>query len=138
MGLATIMFPFGRSWLSIQMHIVDESAPRPPLQMLLSLAEMDRLRIFYDNTLDTLFRRTDGSTERIRRRHGHAFYIWNPQIRCLFTRPQLQRLHRRFGHPGYVKLYKCPRRERPDEVDPDTLTVLKQIEHECRACRMNQ
>lgn len=37
LGLATIDFPFGDGWLCLKMHIIDDSHPRPPLPMLLSL-----------------------------------------------------------------------------------------------------
>lgn len=59
---------------------VDDSQPRPNIPILLSVADMEKLSIYFDNTTDRLVRRSSGEMAKIARINGHAFYRWNPDL----------------------------------------------------------
>ena len=84
-----------------------------PTPFLLSLADMDRLSVYYNNLNDTLV--TSQGVIPVIRRFGHCFLLWNTSLcsyiidsfdyqECYFTTMELQRLHRRFGHPSVARL----------------------------------
>jgi transposase InsO family protein len=53
----------------------------------------------------------------------------------MFSRLQLERLHRHFVHPSAAKLHALLRRARPDSLPADTLKVLQDINHACHTCQ---
>lgn len=87
------------------MHIIDDRPQRPPLPMLFSLADMDRLRIFYDNMNHVLVSRPENIVESASRFRGHGFYRWNTTLNFFYGESQLRRLQRGFGHPGHMKRF---------------------------------
>ena len=100
-GTAYVYTPVG----GVEFHVVEASTP-----FLLSLADMDRLRVYYDNIRDVLV--TGTKEVPVVRRFGHAFLLSNSSLQsyliesfeqnpCYLTDTELQRLHHRFGHPSF-------------------------------------
>ena len=103
-GTTNVHTPIGE----VQFHIVDANTP-----FLLCLADMDKLQVYYNNVRDVLVTRTREVP--IVRRFGHAFLLCNSSLQtyllesfesnpCYLIEVELQRLHRRFGHPSIERL----------------------------------
>ena len=131
-GTANVHTPIGE----VQFHIVDASTP-----FLLCLADMDKLQVYYNNIQDVLVTRT-GEVPVVRR-FGHAFLLCNSSLHsfllesfesnpCCLTDVELQRLHRRFGHPSVERLQRVLERSGHDDVDKKTLEHLTKYCHFCQ------
>jgi hypothetical protein len=80
---------------------------------LLSLADMDKLGVYFNNLTNSLV--TSTRSVLVVRRFGHSFLLWDTSLQsliiesfncnpCFLTKVELQRLHRRFGHLSVGKL----------------------------------
>jgi hypothetical protein len=130
-GTANVHTPIGE----VQFHIVDANTP-----FLLCLADMDKLQVYYNNVRDVLVTR-NGEVP-IVRRFGHAFLLYNSSLQtyllesfesnpCYLIEVELQRLHRRFGHPSVERLQRVLDRAGHD-VDKKTLEHLTKYCHLCQ------
>ena len=99
-GSVIIKTPIGQ----VEFHIMEATTP-----FLLSLADMDKLGIYFNNLKDLLV--TPRGNIPVIRRFGHCFLLWNTFLQSFIaesfnyqsyylTTTELQRLHRRFGHPS--------------------------------------
>ena len=81
---------------------------------LLSLADMDKLGVYFNNLTNHLITST-GECVPVVRRFGHSFLLWNTALQgfisesftcnpCFLTEVELRRLHRRFGYLSISKL----------------------------------
>ncbi|RAL64335.1 hypothetical protein DID88_001811 [Monilinia fructigena] len=114
-GSFRVIAPFG----DVDFHIVDADIP-----FLLSLEDMDRLKAFYNNITDQFI--TPNGQYSVIRRRGHAFLTWKVDMNqliqesicqndCYLTTTELQRLHRRFGHPSAQRFHQVLQRAGYDE-----------------------
>src|SRR5271170_5765081 len=131
-GTANVDTPIGE----VQFHIVDANTP-----FLLCLADMDKLQVYYNNIKDVLVTRTREVP--VVRRFGHAFLLCNSSLQayllesfesnpCYLTEVELQRLHRRFGHPSVERLQRVLDRAGHNDVDKKTLEHLTKYCHSCQ------
>lgn len=97
-GVTLIAFPVENVIFKISLYIINSD-----LHILLSLADMDLLRVHYYNLADKLFNVLTGYFASISRSFYHSFLCWNP-FNHFFTGAKLRRLHKRFGHPHTDKL----------------------------------
>lgn len=132
-GIAVVDFPLGPTWVSIDVHVLTTRVP-----ILLSLADMDRLQIFYNNLNDKVIQPETNATQPIIRKFGHPFICWDHNSASFFTETELRRLHRRFGHPSSRKLISLLERADFLEVDEQMRKTLEAITAQCRLCQMNQ
>jgi len=113
----------------VDFHVIRADTP-----FLLCLADMDRLRVYYNNVTDTLIGPAT-ITLPITRRFGHPFLIWGETLRtyiqesfdynpCYLTSTEIHRLHRRFRHPSTEKLYRVLERSGHDDVDRQAIDYL--------------
>ena len=120
----------------VQFYIIDANT-----LFLLCLADMDKLQVYYNNIRDVLVTRTREVP--VVRRFGHAFLLCNSSLQaylldsfelnpCYLTEVELQRLHRRFGHPSVEKLQRVLDRAGHDDVDKKTLEHLTKYCHFCQ------
>jgi hypothetical protein len=121
----------------VQFHIVDANTP-----FLLCLVDMDKLQVYYNNIWDVLVTRTREVP--IVRRFGHAFLLCNSSLQayllesfesnpCYLTEVELQRLHRRFGHPSVERLQRVlDRAGHGHDIDKKTLKHLTKYCHFCQ------
>lgn len=130
-GVAICKFP-GELFLSIQVYLVEAN-----ILILLSLAEMDKHQLEFDNTMNILVHKPTGATEKIARRFGHPKIIWNQFTGCFFITAELSRLHRRFGHPHTDKLINLIKRAATDQLDKKNRLKLEKIVWHCRLCQIN-
>ena len=131
-GSALVETPVGQ----VEFHIMPSKTP-----FLLSLADMDKLKVYYNNISDFLVTST-GKTVPVVRRFGHAFLMWNNTLRsficgslnfnpCFLTETELRTLHRRFGHPSAGRLQDVLERAGHD-VERDVLNHLTKFCSHCQ------
>jgi hypothetical protein len=129
MGSTKVSTPIGQ----IEFHVLPSKTP-----FLLSLRDMDALNVEVSNLTNTLV--TPNGRIPLVRRFGHCFLLWNAPLQtaitesfnyypCLLTDVELQRLHRRFGHPSVARLQRILDRA-GHEVDHQALQhITKYCEH---------
>ena len=104
-GSIVVETPIGQ----VEFHIMHAKTP-----FLLSLADMDKLGVYFNNLTNSLVISTSRSILVIRR-FSHSFLLWDASLQsfiaesfaynpCYLTTIELQRLHRRFGHPSVARL----------------------------------
>jgi hypothetical protein len=132
-GSLTIDTPFEL----VKFHVIKADTP-----FLLSLADMDRLKVYFNNVENTLFMTTKNRSLPVIRRFGHGFLLWKNSLHsyitqsfefnpCYLTDIELRQLHRRFGHPSTTKLHDLL--ERSDhEVEK---AALKKLTKFCTFCQ---
>lgn len=130
-GTTTIEFPFNDTWMHFNIHIVDVDVP-----ILLSLYDMDRLGIYFNNLEHKLFHPVTNLSHHVTRLNGHTYIQWDPIIKCHLTKNELRRLHRRFGHQATDKLMNLFESYDIDNIGPETRRVLDIISRTCDACQV--
>ena len=133
-GSALVSTPIGQ----VQFHVVQADTP-----FLLSLADMDSLQVYFNNLLDVLT--TPNGDIPVVRRFGHSFLLWDTSLQhflmdsfysnpCYLTSVELQRLHRRFGHPSVDRLYTVLNRA-GHNIDKKALDYLTRFCTHCQKYR---
>jgi hypothetical protein len=108
---------------------------------LLSLADMDHLGIYFNNLTDMLVTRQGNIP--VVRRFGHCFLLWDTSLQnfivesfdqetCYLTSTELQRLHRRFGHPSIARLQCVLERAGYNDIDRENLEFITKY---CTHCQ---
>lgn len=90
---ARIDFPSGNLWIFFNIHIVSAH-----ISVNLSLDDMDRLGLHFQNIANSLINGESGSYAKAIRYRGHASVKWNPHMQTDFSTAELHCLYRRFGH----------------------------------------
>lgn len=116
--------------LQVSMNIIDEGIP-----LLLSLADMDHIGLFYNNLQDRLIHPASGQFVKVTRFHDRLFLTRNPITSCLFTELELRRLQRRFGHPRPDELYNLLKPSELPDVASKTRQFLEKITRRCKPCQ---
>jgi hypothetical protein len=140
----TIDTPFG----VVEFHVVKADTP-----FLLSLADMNRLKVYFNNVTNSLIQmvNTNGILRKkesfpVIRRFGHGFLLWKNSMQayinqsfdlnpCYLTETELRQLHRRFGHPSTRKLHDLLERayhemeNRHWKNSPNSAPFVKNIEN---------
>lgn len=98
-GTAKISFPANKMCLKF-----DEQIVRADVPILISLEDMDRMKVYLNNTTNKVVHVPSGITADVIRTNGHPFVLWNPTVNCIFTEGELRRLQRRFRHLSSEKL----------------------------------
>ena len=129
-GSALITTPIGL----VNFHIMTSDTP-----FLLSLADLDRLGVYFNNMTNHLVTTNSSQGIPVIRRFGHPFLLWDTSLQsylvesmnCFLTNTELQRLHRRFGHPSVNRLQRVLERA-GHNVDK---SVLEYISKYCIHCQ---
>lgn len=122
-GSALVNTPIGQ----VEFHVMLCKTP-----FLLSLDDMDALGVYFNNLTNVLV--TPQGDVPVVRRFGHSFLLWNSSLQgfiidsfnyttCYLTNVELQRVHRRFGHPSVARLQKVLERAGHD-IDKQALEYL--------------
>lgn len=130
-GSIIVDTPIGR----IEFHIVKTDTP-----FLLSLADMDCLKIYLNNVKNILV--TKDQTIPIVCQFGHPFLLWKTTLQsyimesfdtnpCYLTDTELCQLHRRFGHPSAMKLHLLFERSGHEVTKP----ALDKLTEFCSFCQ---
>ena len=139
-GTVVINLPVGQNTF----HVLDTPTP-----FLFSLADMDRLGVYFDNTRNELVtcghdgKGGPGTGDRARgngtipvvRKWGHPWFFLSKleSTTAFLTEKEIRTLHRRFGHPAVARLQtllKLSGNEAP-------MDVLEGISKMCHHCQMH-
>ena len=103
-----------------------------PTPFLLCLADMDRLKVYFNNTTDEL---VQGEIRiPVLRKWGHPWFHLNKrELATVFlTETELRRLHRRFGHPAVARLAKLLKHASHNDFEEKTLEEITKFCHHCQ------
>lgn len=114
------MFSINGILLDFEIHIIEDDLP-----ILLSLADMDRLGIYFNNLTNRLVHHHSKQFTIVKRLFGHPFIQWDPLQQAVFRYTELKRLHKRFGHPHGDKLYNLLKRADLCNFDSETHATLE-------------
>ena len=131
MGIAMIRFPTddAGSYFDYPSDIVQIDVP-----LLFGLDLMKRYRIRVDEVENTIEQKDQGWKASLTFKKGHLYREWPARV-VLFTRTELEKLHRRFAHPTTTKLLNLLRRADPKRVDDQTRETLERIYRSCDPCQ---
>jgi hypothetical protein len=132
-GHIDLMTPIG----NVRFHVLEAATP-----FLLSLSDLDRLNVYFDNLRNVLIGPKPKMTTPVIRKFGHPFIIWDYSFEtyamqslndnpCFFTETELRRLHRRFGHPSTARLSRLLERAGHDP-DNEVLAKIRTMCHHCQ------
>ena len=121
----------------VEFHVV-----KADTSFLLSLADIDRLRVYLNNVENILV--GDNHVTPVVRRFGHPFLLWKTAVQsyitqsfntnpCYLTDTELRQLHRRFGHPSMTKLRALL--EQSGHGNDLDKTVLEKLTKYCIFCQ---
>lgn len=94
--------------------------------LLYGLDLMKRYGTTVDEVENKIIQKGQGWCASLTYKKGHLYREW-PAGTILFTRTELEKLHRRFAHPSAGKLLNLLRRARPDSIDSGTAKIIKDI-----------
>jgi hypothetical protein len=132
----------------VKFHVIKTDTP-----FLLSLADMNRLKVYFNNVTNSLIQMIKTPNEILRkkksfpviRRFGHGFLLWKNSMQtyidqsfdlnpCYLTETELRQLHRRFDHSSIKKLHDLLKRF-GHEVKK---SVLKKLSKFCTFCQKHE
>ncbi|KAM4062524.1 integrase core domain-containing protein [Hirsutella rhossiliensis] len=123
-GQATIKFGNGEAIHSVNSIALKTPVGRitfhilqTPTPFLLSLADMDRLGIYFNNIKDTI---------------ECTNHCTNRQMSIPVTQAEIRTLHRRFGHPAVPRLYHLLKQAGHSDVSIGTLETVSKFCHHCQ------
>ncbi|KAK1907590.1 hypothetical protein P3342_005917 [Pyrenophora teres f. teres] len=138
-GKASIKFGKGEATASIgtvqvstEIGKINFEVLEAPTPFLLCLADMDRLKVYFNNTTDELVQ--DKIRIPVLRKWGHPWFHLNKRERAtvFLTETELRRLHRRFGHPAVTRLVKLLKDAGHNDFEERTLEEVTKFCHHCQ------
>jgi hypothetical protein len=69
------------------------------------------------------------------RKLGHVYLEWSATDRILYTKSELQKLHRYFSHSSTQNHFALLKRAKADDLDASTRAVLTDIQNSCSTCQ---
>lgn len=111
-------------------QIIDEN-----VQLLLSLADTDRLGSFYNNLTDQLVHNKARKNTQAERFYGHPFIHWDVLQQRFFTTTEIKHLHKRFRHSYTDKLLNFLKHSELKNISADTRAMPEHITRRCKPCQ---
>ncbi|KAF1936672.1 hypothetical protein EJ02DRAFT_427316, partial [Clathrospora elynae] len=133
-GKGSVTASIGTAQVPTEIGKIDFEVLDAPTPFLLCLADMDRLKVYFNNTTDELVQ--GNARTPVIRKWGHPWFHLNKreQATVFLTETELRRLHRRFGHPAVMQLAKLLKDAGHSDVEEKT---LKEITRFCHHCQLN-
>ncbi|KAF7565969.1 hypothetical protein PtrM4_054030 [Pyrenophora tritici-repentis] len=122
----------GTAQVSTDIGTINFEVLDAPTPFLLCLADMDRLKVYFNNTTDEL---VQGDVHiPVIRKWGHPWFHLNKRERAtvFLTETELRRLHRRFGHPAVTRLIKLLKDAGHNDFEERTLEEVTKFCHHCQ------
>ncbi|CAE7221385.1 hypothetical protein PTTW11_11413 [Pyrenophora teres f. teres] len=131
-GKGSVTASIGTVQVSTEIGNIDFEVLEAPTPFLLCLADMDRLNVYFNNTIDELVQ----GEHRIPviRKWGHPWFHLNKRERAtmFLTETELRRLHRRFRHPAVMRLVKLLKNAGHNDFEERTLEEITKFCHHCQ------
>jgi hypothetical protein len=132
LGILHMRFPTPNgSFIMLEVDVVPTNVP-----MLLYLDVLDKLGLSADTVHTFLHCTAEGWKLPLVRKLGHLYLEWSGTDRILYTKSELQKLHRNFSHPSTQNLFALLKRAKADNLDANTQAVLSDIEIACSTCQL--
>ncbi|KAF2023536.1 hypothetical protein EK21DRAFT_118683, partial [Setomelanomma holmii] len=131
-GKGSATASIGTAQVSTDIGTINFEVLDAPTPFLLCLADMDRLKVYFNNTTDEL---VQGNIRiPVLRKWGHPWFHLNKRERAtvFLTETELRRLHRRFGHPAVMRLAKLLKDAGHDNFEERTLEEVTKFCHHCQ------
>ena len=131
-GKGSVTASIGTVQVNTEIGTIDFEVLEAPTPFLLCLADMDRLKVYFNNTTDELVQ--NGACIPVIRKWGHPWFHLNKRERAtvFLTETELRRLHRRFGHPAVTRLAKLLKDAGHDDFEEETLEEITKFCHHCQ------
>ncbi|KAF1937069.1 hypothetical protein EJ02DRAFT_459019, partial [Clathrospora elynae] len=131
-GKSSVTASIGTAQVPTEIGEIDFEVLDAPTPFLLCLADMDWLKVYFNNTTDELVQ-GDARTPVIRK-WGHPWFYLNKreQATVFLTETELRRLHCRFGHPAVMRLAKLLKDAGHDDFEEKTLEEIARFCHHCQ------
>ncbi|KAF1938593.1 hypothetical protein EJ02DRAFT_354125, partial [Clathrospora elynae] len=131
-GRGSVTASIGTAQVSTEIGEIDFEVLDAPTPFLLCLADMDWLKVYFNNTTDELVQ-GDARTPVICK-WGHPWFHLNKreQATVFLTETELRRLHRRFGHPAVMRLAKLLKDAGHNNFEEKTLEEITRFCHHCQ------
>lgn len=130
-GCPSIRFPMNQIICKFNIHVIKEDVP-----LLLSLADMDRMKIFYNNHTYQLMHHKSCETTQSKPFYGHSFVRYDSMLQSFFMYTELKHLHKRFTYPHVDKLLNLLKLTELDSDDAGTRSMLTDITRACIPCAL--
>jgi hypothetical protein len=118
------------SFIMLEVYVVPKNVP-----MLLGLDVLDKFGLCADTVHNVLHCTAEDWNLLLVRKLGHVYPEWSASDRFLYTKSELQKLHRNFSHPSTQNLFAFLKRAKADNLDANTRAVLRDIENTCSTCQ---
>lgn len=106
------------------------------VQVLQSLAEMDRQGNFYYYAYDLIIHEYSGISILATRFRGHLFSNWKLKIGSLFNKGEIRPLHSQFGHSKAEELYNLLNRRELSNLFCKTPRMSENTTRHFHLCRI--
>jgi hypothetical protein len=130
-GILSVTVPTPGNPLRLNVDVV-----QPHIPILLGLDVLDKHCLQFLSTENAFQAVHEGWKLLVVRKDGHSFFTWPNIFQIMFSRPQLERLHRHFVNPSAVKLHSLLRPTNLDSLSDETLQVLQDIGNACHTCQV--
>lgn len=114
---------------------LDDSIVDSDTHILLSVNDMDRIGIYFNNLEDKVVHTSSVIKSKIIRKCNHSFLILKLYTSCMLTSVDLQRIHHRFDDQSTEKLINLFKRPELPAIGPYTRRTLEKIELHFDPCQ---
>jgi hypothetical protein len=118
------------SFIMLEVDVVPTNVP-----MLLGLDVLDKFGLCAVTMNNVLLCTAEDWNLPLVRKLGHVYLEWSATDRILYTKSELQKLHRNFSHPSTQILFALFKRAKADNLEANTGAVLSNIENAYSACQ---
>jgi hypothetical protein len=134
MGSVVIAIPFPMLGIcaDVEFQIINEDVPT-----LLSLRDLRNTGVeisIQNNSLKLM-----GREQPLTAKNDFLYHTWErDNAAALFSKEELEKLHRSFGHPTASALYRLMKRARPEEASKNVFAELEELVKDCTPCSEKQ
>jgi hypothetical protein len=123
LGILHMRFPTQNdSFIMLEVDVVPTKVP-----MLLGLDVLDKFGLCADTLHTVLHCTAEDWNLPLVGKIGHVYVEWSATDRILYTKSDLQKLHRNFSHPSTQNLFALLKRAKANNVDANTRALLSDI-----------
>jgi hypothetical protein len=118
------------SFMLINVDVVKADVP-----FLIGLETLEVFGMIVDIVKNELIAPKAGWSVPIIRKFRHVYLEWKATDKIMFTRRELQKLHRNMFHPSNQALIELKKRAKLEDLDEDGKKILQEISASCKTCQ---
>jgi hypothetical protein len=116
--------------IMLEVDVVPTNVPMP-----LGLDVLDKFGLSADKVHNVLHCKAEDWKLPLLRKLGDVYLEWSAKDRILYTKSELQKLHRNFSHPSTQNLFAWLKRAKSDNLNANTRAVFSDIGKACSICQ---